>query len=359
MKGIINALILMLASFGIVCGQRVTLGNNTGASGNEAVYIGDSAGGNIEDIQSPISVDRNTFVGDGAGGNGDSPYFSNNVAIGFEAGMSMSGPAVTNNVLIGTSSGYISDLGSSVAIGHRAAQASESSFSVFIGGLAGYQSFGQSNSFWGQNAGSYSTGDKNIYLGNGAGGQITGNDNVCLGNGAGYKVNGDNNIFIGSNAKPPVDNNTVSDKLWIEASASPTPLIYGDFIGDKVGINTKNLINTIGGQDISNYSLYVEGGMLSDEVRVRTVWADYVFKEEYDLRSISELENFISLNGHLPNCPSEEEVLEAGIEIGSMTKIQQEKIEELTLYIIEQDKQFKDLRKEFDALKELLLTKGN
>lgn len=357
MKGKISILILMLASCGIVNGQRVTLGNNTGYAGNMAVYVGNGAGLEIEAIQGSVSLDGNTFVGDHAGSYGNSPYFGFNTFIGHNAGRSMSGPVLWNNVLIGKNAGYNSTMAGSVALGLNAGNNSDAEDCVFLGAFAGINSIGIRNSFWGDNSGSNSNGDRNTFLGYSSGSRLTGSGNICLGSASGQRLNGDNNIVIGSNAKLP--ETEVNDKLWVEASNSSTPLIFGDFIGDKVGINTTNLINTIGGQDISNYTLYVEGGMLADQVRVRTEWADYVFKQEYDLKSISELEDFISQNGHLPNCPTENEVLEAGIEIGSITKIQQEKIEELTLYIIEQDRQFKDLRKEFDELKELLLTKGN
>ena len=84
--------------------------------------------------------------------------------------------------------------------------------------------------------------------------------------------------------------------------------------------------------------------MLADEVRVRTTWADYVFEDQYSLMTLPEVESFIDANGHLPNVPSAETVEASGIELGEMTKIQQEKIEELTLYII-------DLQKQLDTLK--------
>lgn len=58
-------------------------------------------------------------------------------------------------------------------------------------------------------------------------------------------------------------------------------------------------------------------------------WADYVFSPNYKLESLKEVENFIVQNGHLKNVPSAKEVNENSLELGEMTKIQQEKIEEL------------------------------
>ncbi len=80
-------------------------------------------------------------------------------------------------------------------------------------------------------------------------------------------------------------------------------------------------------------------------------WADYVFEENYDLPKLEEVEQFIKDNKHLPNVPSAKEVADSGIELGEMTKIQQEKIEELTLYIIEQNKINKKQQEEIDELK--------
>lgn len=68
-------------------------------------------------------------------------------------------------------------------------------------------------------------------------------------------------------------------------------------------------------------------------------WADFVFDTDYELMGLGELEQFIQTNKHLPNVPSEAEVLEEGLDLANMQAIQQQKIEELTLYIIQQQKQ--------------------
>ncbi len=73
-------------------------------------------------------------------------------------------------------------------------------------------------------------------------------------------------------------------------------------------------------------------------------FADYVFDDDYELMSIEETDAFIKENGHLPNMPSAEEVDKNGIGIGELQIKQQEKIEELTLYIIEQQKQIDELK---------------
>lgn len=121
---------------------------------------------------------------------------------------------------------------------------------------------------------------------------------------------------------------------------------------------TINMPTSIGADniDISHYRLYVEGGILTEEVRVRNDWADYVFQDDYDLKPLADVEAFIDMNGHLHNVPSATQVEDEGFEIGDMTKIQQEKIEELFLHMIEMDKRMKALEVENAALKGLIQT---
>jgi len=72
-------------------------------------------------------------------------------------------------------------------------------------------------------------------------------------------------------------------------------------------------------------------------------WPDYVFAEAYKLKSLQELELYISENGHLPEIPSAEDVEEKGINLAEMDAALLKKIEELTLYIIQQEKRIADL----------------
>jgi hypothetical protein len=92
----------------------------------------------------------------------------------------------------------------------------------------------------------------------------------------------------------------------------------------------------------ASYNLYVAGGILTEKVRVAVKtssdWADYVFANDYKLMPLQEVENFVKQNNHLPNVPSAQEVVDQGIDIAKMDAKLLEKIEELTLYIIEQNK---------------------
>ncbi|MGJ5640484.1 fibronectin type III domain-containing protein, partial [Formosa sp. S-31] len=104
----------------------------------------------------------------------------------------------------------------------------------------------------------------------------------------------------------------------------------------------------IGTVNTQGYRLAVAGNIISEEVRValQTSWPDYVFKSSYELPTLTELEYFISSKGHLPNVPSAQEVEENGIELGKMNAVLLEKIEELTLYILQQEKRIKALEEE-------------
>lgn len=91
--------------------------------------------------------------------------------------------------------------------------------------------------------------------------------------------------------------------------------------------------------------LAVNGKINCKEVEVTlTGWSDFVFNEDYKLRSLYDVENFIAQNKHLPDVPSATEVLSNGTNLGEMDAILLQKIEELTLYMIE-------LKKENDLLK--------
>jgi hypothetical protein len=81
-------------------------------------------------------------------------------------------------------------------------------------------------------------------------------------------------------------------------------------------------------------------------------WSDFVFADDYRLMELTELECFIKNNRHLPNMPSENEICADGIDVAAMQAMQQQKIEELTLYVIEQQKQIIELKKLIDTLKQ-------
>lgn len=73
-------------------------------------------------------------------------------------------------------------------------------------------------------------------------------------------------------------------------------------------------------------------------------WADYVFKKDYELKSIPQVKEFIIKNGHLPGVPSEKDVKENGINLGQVQVKMLEKIEELTLYVIQLEEKIEKLK---------------
>ncbi|CAA7389971.1 nitrogenase component 1 family protein [Chryseobacterium fistulae] len=140
---------------------------------------------------------------------------------------------------------------------------------------------------------------------------------------------------------------------------------YGALIGDAVLRNlgqSNNMIfslpndnndgnSYIGIQDgsrgtwvkfLNNGVARFDGKIYAKEVEIKAnVWADYVFKKGYKLKPLEEVEKYIEEKGHLPNIPSAEEVSRDGINLAEMNTKLLEKIEELTLYSIEQNKQIK------------------
>jgi hypothetical protein len=99
------------------------------------------------------------------------------------------------------------------------------------------------------------------------------------------------------------------------------------------------------------YKLEVCGTIRAKEVRVETGWCDYVFENNYKLKTIDQLEQYINENKHLPGIASASEVEKDGLKVGEMNKAMMEKIEELTLYVIQLSKDNKKLQDEINALK--------
>lgn len=144
-------------------------------------------------------------------------------------------------------------------------------------------------------------------------------------------INGDGNIGIGT--------------------VAPQALL--DVRNGKVLICDSNNIPSLFG----DYRLYVTGGILSEKFKAAltssTQWADHVFYKDYKLKPLEEVEQYILANKHLPNIPSAEEIIkDGGIDLAQMQAKQMEKIEELTLYMIEMKKEIEALKKQNKELKE-------
>lgn len=127
-------------------------------------------------------------------------------------------------------------------------------------------------------------------------------------------------------------------QYYIERAGSGVRFLIDGTTGN-VLINKITQVNT-------SYKLDVAGKIRANEIVVNTTGADFVFADNYKLNGLKEVELFVKKNKHLPEIPSAAEMTEQGMEVGELTKRLLQKVEELTLYIIEQQKQI-------DALKAL------
>lgn len=383
--------------------QETGLGVDNGAvmdpssSAGNAVYIGYRAGYNTRNTAHGA---WNTFVGHESGNANTAG--AENTFLGGKTGFSNT--TGSNNIFVGMQAGHDNTTGNyntftGANAGLRNTTANENTFygalagmnntasnNTFFGSQTGFSNTtGVENVFFGKSSGYYNTtGAYNVFIGNNSGvmNQVGGNNviigtnsgynsisnnNTFLGSEAGFNTSGEGNVFLGRRAGY---NETGSNKLYISNSSTSLPLIFGDFTSNHlkfnatVGIGNVSLLTafptTASGVNVAKYRLFVTGGILTEEVRVTmaTEWADYVFNKDYALRSLKDVEKYIAENGHLPNVPSAEQVKAEGVNLGDMARIQQEKIEELTLYAIQQDKQITEQnktleqqQKEIDELK--------
>ena len=191
-------------------------------------------------------------------------------------------------------------------------------------------------------------------------GLTSGSNNTLVGYQAGFTIGaGSNNTIVGANVptpSPTMANNVIladgagNKCLWVNSngldllsSSSSVPRIRIKSDG-KVLIGDPVVINTTPG----TYKLYVQDGILTEKVKVAlestTDWSDFVFASDYKLLSLDSVELYINENCHLPGVPSADDVVKEGIDVAKMDALLLQKIEELTLYVIE-------LKKEIEVLK--------
>lgn len=113
------------------------------------------------------------------------------------------------------------------------------------------------------------------------------------------------------------------------------------------GIQVNSSGNVGIGTTSPSEKLAVNGNISSKKsIVTQTGWSDYVFNDDYKLKSLSQVEKYIKNNKHLPEIPSAKEVEEKGLDLGANQAVLLKKIEELTLYIIEQQKRIEKLEKQ-------------
>lgn len=206
---------------------------------------------------------------------------------------------------------------------------------------------------------------------------------VTLSNGGGSitlqstTVTAGNNVTVlgnGSSGTPYVVSATDTSLYADNGAINPATTISGNRIvemnNSNIWFNTANSAsngkiylgsNSIFPNTTGNYKMFVEGGIMTEKVKVAlrssANWADYVFANDYKLMSLKEVEKFVKANKHLPGIDSAEVLAKNGLDVAEMQSKQMEKIEELTLYIIDQDKkleaQAKAIEKNSKEIEEL------
>ncbi len=333
-------------------------GLNTGTSNYSSSYFGESAGQNSTGYS-------NTFVGSNAGRNNG--YTNGGTFIGTNSGYNNTSGA--HNVFSGMSSGYNNTSGAyNVFSGaYSGFNNTSGSNNIFTGYQSGYNNKQYGNTYLGYQSGYSNTqtsGGSNVligdrsgrnasslvgstYIGAFAGYNAGGYNSVILGAYAGYNAGGSYNLFLGAYAGY---SESGSNRLYIDNSSTTTPLIYGKFDTDQVGINTNNIP--------TGYAFAVKGKIITEEVKVKlyaSVWPDYVFSKDYNLPSLKIVEEHIKEKGHLKDIPLATDVEQNGILLGDMNAKLLQKIEELTLYTIQQQKELEYQKEKNSSLEHRLI----
>lgn len=348
---------------------------------------------------------QNSYFGTGAGAYGITG--ANNSFFGYEAGTanqgswnssfgSGSGTGSRENPMTGN---YNSFFG-----GNSGQQNTSGSFNSFFGEGSGTKNtLGNGNTFMGHFSGHFNNeGNYNVFLGKEAGWKNQGSNNVFIGYQAGRNNVNDNNtlrianqanqtlitgdfenmkVGIGVNEKNQL-NSTLSfgtfnlpkriglwDNVhdWYGLGMDPYKMrlqvgninaSFGFFVGDSSEVMTiqgdgrVTIGNPAKVADTSKYLLQVKTGVLSEDFGMANVnnWADYVFEDDYQLRTLKEVEDFIKKNKHLPEVPSEATVKVEGYSLHDINITLLQKIEELTLYTIQQQKQLNIQQKQIEML---------
>lgn len=312
-------------------------------------FFGPYAGGSLTSIS-------NTAIGNAAMLNNTSSGNSN-TAVG-EAAL-RGNTTGSYNIGIGVNTLRSNQIGNyNNAIGVNALYTSTGSNNTAIGGNALYSNTtGEENTAIGGAAlNANISGSRNFALGVGAlGAKISGDDNLAIGNFAGQNnLTGSKNVFIGLQSG---QSETGSEKLYIANSNTITPLVYGDFSAKYIAVGELSVADRAAATS-GGYRLLVKGGMITEKIKVATAtsvdWSDYVFEEDYKRMPLEDIEKFVKENKHLPNVPSTAEMMTNGNDLGKTDAKLLEKIEELTLYMIEMNKEIKALKVENIILKKAI-----
>lgn len=322
------------------------IGYVSGASnttGSYNAFLGDAAGNlNTTGL-------FNTFLGSGAGNNNSTGSF---------------------NTFVGQRSGYRSQTGQfNTFLGGRAGYNAVADSNTFVGYRSGYNATsGAGNTFFGYQAGqTITTGSNNVIIGPSAGSTITdGNDNVLMG----YNSQADDGLHnataIGSGSRVAISNALIlgnGANVGIGTSAPATRLEVVSPQNDQSGLRLTSLTTNSPSTLATDQFLTVnqQGDVVKARYQLRisdvSQWSDKVFSPTYQLRPLRAVASYVRQQGHLPGVPSAEQVQREGVDLVKMNSLLLEKVEELTLYGIEQeqrlDKQQATLRQQQDEIEEL------
>ncbi len=170
---------------------------------------------------------------------------------------------------------------------------------------------------------------------------VTGNGNVTLSTESDYSSNATGNHAIqvkGTQQTMLLGVNSNTGISYMQASDNSQQ-------NKTIALNPNGGSVTIGTTNPSQYTLAVAGTIVAEGIycKLQSNWPDYVFDKSYELMPLASVEKYIKENKHLPNVPSATEIQDSEISVGDMNAILLKKIEELTLYIIEQEKRIKEL----------------
>ena len=145
----------------------------------------------------------------------------------------------------------------------------------------------------------------------------------------------------------------IIDLSMSTGSSNTAAFIEASNAGIKFQVNGDGHVG-VGTAASSIYALQACGSIRAEEVIVETGWCDYVFEDDYNLMDLKDVASYIDANKHLPGIPAASVIESEGMPVAEMSANFMEKIEELTLYTIEQDRQIDNLNAQIEELKSLI-----
>ncbi len=358
-------------AFGIGALQAVTTGNGNTANGSGA-------------LASNISGLENTAMGFNALSFNNSGHFNT----GYGSGALYSNSTGHRNTILGASALRNNQGGSNnTVIGSEAGYNAYGSNNVFLGYNAGYNELNGSNKLYIENSdadstqalifGNFATNDLRLN-GKTLAKYVAVNDDTpaiqginnnndyygigVKGNGGWIGVQGESfgtgiDSYFGTKGVSTGTN--TGNNYGVLGEASNGASNYGVYGFSPMGLNNYAgyfegdvAIGSAFPKKATGYKLSVDGKIAAEKVLVDldADWPDYVFKDNYALLSLAEVKDHIEANGHLPNVPSAKEIEDHGLPLGNMNKVLMEKIEELTLYILQQEEKLQNYERRLKKL---------